>query len=215
MLTKLIVEGIVNSVKCNLNCDSFNPYFVNTVKSLMTKWNICKFNIYLCIVVQFLLIMPIFDIDWDTLSTTESQLIFLFNKIRCVTFSVQETTKAEWKLYSIICVFCLFDCGLVILCQCWQNGLWVSVDKVHYERNCHCQHHFFAYRITHMSVLKKLIKSEFVNSDNSIMNSGSWNSSFLNNGRLLLKKEHFEPCKTIAHVQAIILIQPCPCWQIY
>ena len=123
MLTKLIIEEIVNSVKCNVNCDSFNPYFVNTVKSPMTKLNICKFNIYLCIVVLFLLIMPIFDIDWDTLSTTESHSIFFFQKIRCVTFSVQETTEAEWKLYSIfaysVCLIavCLFD---------------VSVDKVYY-----------------------------------------------------------------------------------
>ena len=37
VLTKLIIEEIVKTVTCNVNCGSFNPYFVNTVNSLMTK----------------------------------------------------------------------------------------------------------------------------------------------------------------------------------
>ena len=131
MLTKLIIEEIVNSVKCNVNCDSFNPYFVNTVKSLMTKLNICKFNIYLCIVVLFLLIMPIFDIDWYTLSTTESHSIFLFQKLGAspsVSKKLLKQNKNCTVYLRILFVWLQFVCLMSVLtkcikCQCWQISL--------------------------------------------------------------------------------------------
>ena len=114
-MTKLIIEEIFNSVKCNVNCGSFNPHFVDTVKSLMINWNIFEFNIYLHIFVIFLLIMPRIDIDRDTLSTIESHSIFFFRKLGVSPSEFKKLLKQNENctvlfVYSVCLIaLCLFD----------------------------------------------------------------------------------------------------------